>query len=206
MYMLLRYTLCSNIDVQIFFVDELSPDGSLAENDSMGEEVHDDGLMEGDLVVNPPPDAVPNSEEDQVQGRGRKRIINENSWVRNSRKRMRNTGKEYEYRVKCDQTYVKKKRPAKQMGPGCGVTCRNHCKARITNEQRAIIFQNYYAMGDSNRQREYISRHTTEKTPYARKENAMKVRKRSNHYYFTIKRLMYVKHIFCTPCPFHPDL
>ena len=72
----------------------------------------------------------------------------------------------------------KEKKRAKQMVPGCGVTCCSHCKGRINNEQQGIIFQTYYAMGDINSQWEYGTHHTIGKTPYARKEN---------HYYFTIE-------------------
>lgn len=46
-------------------------------------------------------------------------------------------------------------RRARQMGKPCEL-CRSNCSEKITYEQRRQIFDQYYQIGDLNRQREYI--------------------------------------------------
>jgi hypothetical protein len=53
------------------------------------------------------------------------------------------------------------------MEAGCGPTCKLKCHEKIDDYTRKAVFQSYWAMGDVNKQREFIARHT-EKTKVER--------------------------------------
>ncbi|MEW8545667.1 MAG: hypothetical protein AB2693_19270 [Candidatus Thiodiazotropha sp.] len=81
--------------------------------------------------------------------RGRKRSRDESSWVRNVRKRLKNTG----------QSYVGRKgqvKAAKVMKKGCGEKCKFQCHKKFSQEEREDIFHHYWALGDLTRQRDFV--------------------------------------------------
>ena len=62
------------------------------------------------------------------QNRGRKRVCSMESWKKNVKKRLRNSGQEYVMNSG-------RKRESRKMKPGCGVGCRLKCHDRITENQ-----------------------------------------------------------------------
>ena len=86
------------------------------------------------------------------QNHGRKRVCSMESWKKNVKKRLRNSGQEYVMNSG-------RKRESRKMKPGCGVGCRLKCHDRITENQRSNIFNDYWKLGDPIRQREYLAAH-----------------------------------------------
>lgn len=89
----------------------------------------------------------------------RKRLRNENNWVKNVQKNLKNQGKEYI--IKSSLKVVK----AKKVGVPCGDKCRLKCFNKINYDQRTLIHNQYWKMGDINRQREFILRQISPITP-----------------------------------------
>ncbi|CAG5050860.1 unnamed protein product [Parnassius apollo] len=45
---------------------------------------------------------------------------------------------------------------AKQLKPGCGDKCRLKCTLKINEQQRLVIFNNFWILGDLNGQRDFV--------------------------------------------------
>ena len=82
----------------------------------------------------------------------RKRKRNEDNWVTNVAKRLRNLGKEYK------STSSKKTVARRQVGPPC--TCKKKCYEQIGTENINTIHEEYWACGDSNIQASFIHKHS----------------------------------------------
>lgn len=82
----------------------------------------------------------------------RKRLRNETEWKRNKIRTLRNSGKEY-------LNWSGKVQPARKMKDSCPNSCKRKCKQKINEEQREEIFNEYWAMADINRQRDFVARH-----------------------------------------------
>ena len=67
----------------------------------------------------------------------------------------------------------------------CG-RCVNKCNEVLPDEDRDLIFQNYWKLGDRQRQRDYIASHVHVKQKQ-RQTNPDSKRKRTLHYYFTTR-------------------
>ncbi|XP_050516575.1 putative protein TPRXL [Diabrotica virgifera virgifera] len=85
----------------------------------------------------------------------RKRKATPNNWLRAKAKILRNSGKSYLSNSKKEMTIV----PAKSLKAPCSEKCKQNCVQKITETQRQQIFDNYWTMGDLQRQREFILRH-----------------------------------------------
>ena len=122
--------------------------------------------------------------------RVRKRIRNENEWKQNIRKRQRNNGLEYTSKL------GKTVQARKTIYHRCG-RCVNKCNDVLSDDDRDIVFQNYWSMGDRRRQREYISNHVNAKAKL-RKTVCSNKRKVTYHYFFTVrgKRIKVCKAVF----------
>lgn len=85
-----------------------------------------------------------------IKEKTRKRKSFPNEWRRNKMKLLRNSGKSY--------TSLKTgiEIPKRQIGPTCGKKCRLNCSTKFTEEERLSFFNNYWAIGDINKQRSYI--------------------------------------------------
>ena len=83
--------------------------------------------------------------------RGRKRTRNESNWKRSITKRLRNSGDEYY--TKCGKLVVKR-----CVQQSCG-NCRLKCSSNISSTERTVIFNNYWKLGDKNRQNDFITSH-----------------------------------------------
>lgn len=71
-------------------------------------------------------------------------------WIRNIAKRNKAIGLGY-------LSTAGVSRPGRHMKKPCDSSCRLKCWEKITNEQRQQLFDEYYEIGDLNRQREYIA-------------------------------------------------
>ena len=116
-----------------------------------------------------------------VAKKGKKRVRNESAWIKNVRKRQRNSGKVYISRT--GKTVA-----AKSVKPPCTEKCRLKCRDKITEEQRQEIFECYWGLGSLQRQRDFLnSCLTTLKVPYRRvKEGAAKTRNQNCVFHFTV--------------------
>ena len=56
-------------------------------------------------------------------------------------------------------------RPAKQMRPPCSYNCRISCYDKFDDEQRKILFDEYYQLADVSRQWEYLGKHIDKNVP-----------------------------------------
>lgn len=119
--------------------------------------------------------------ETTVTKKGKKRVRNESAWIKNVRKRQRNSGKEYISRT--GKTVAEK-----SIKLPCTEKCRLKCRNKITEDQRQEIFDCYWRLGTLQRQRDFLnSCLTTLKVPYRRvKEGAAKTRKQNCVYHFTV--------------------
>ena len=86
--------------------------------------------------------------------RGRKRKRDENEWKRNIAKRRRNQGKSY-------VTKGNKIRSGRKMKKGCGHSCRYKCHSKFSEEERERLFNEFWILGDINRQRNFLSKYAT---------------------------------------------
>lgn len=82
----------------------------------------------------------------------RRRRVSE--WIDTKRKIMKNLGKEYKSRKGTV-------RAAKKMHERCLSTCRVKCSEKITEDERQHVFETFWALGDQNKQREYIAKLAT---------------------------------------------
>lgn len=70
-------------------------------------------------------------------------------WIQSLRKKVVNSGKEYEYKVKKKSgEKITKKVKAKQIKPSCNDICKLKCKESFSEEIRLQIFNKFWASGD----------------------------------------------------------
>lgn len=86
---------------------------------------------------------------DQISARKRSR--NPAAWLVNIHRERLNAGKEY-------TTKSGKIKRAKAVQPGCDDTCRKKCSTKLTGDQRQVIFNDFWAIGNRSRQWDYLSR------------------------------------------------
>lgn len=67
------------------------------------------------------------------------------------RKKLLNSGQEHFSRDD-------KKKKAKEMGPPCPLSCRLKCSGKVNEEERKLLFNLYWALGDHTRQWDFISK------------------------------------------------
>uniref|UniRef100_A0A8D8SAD1 Uncharacterized protein n=1 Tax=Cacopsylla melanoneura TaxID=428564 RepID=A0A8D8SAD1_9HEMI len=94
--------------------------------------------------------------------KGRKRKKNEGKWKKNVRKANRNLGKSYKQSSKKQKDKI---RPERQLKSACGKKCRYKCSEIITDEERKALFQEYWNLGDVERQRDYLAHCMSDVTP-----------------------------------------
>ncbi|XP_022831051.1 uncharacterized protein LOC111359686 [Spodoptera litura] len=148
--------------------------------------------ISGSSSTSPPQGSVSNSNLETSQGlalstettvakKGKKRVRNESAWIKNVRKRQRNSGKQYVSRT--GKTVAEK-----SIKPPCTEKCRFRCRDKITEEQRQEIFKCYWGLGTLQRQRDFLnSCLTTLKVPYRRvKEGAAKNRNQNCVFNFMV--------------------
>lgn len=94
--------------------------------------------------------------EREIQQRGRKRKRDPDNWKKNVRKRLRNTGQSY---VNSKNIHI----PVRKVrGKDCA-SCRYKCNHNFPQSVREVILDQFWAMGDVARQKDFIINHTVTK-------------------------------------------
>ena len=143
--------------------------------------VHDGGL---------PNVEEPNGSNGETKSRSRTRCRMESEWrMQNVRKMSRNKGLEYPTRK---GTLVQVRNTIYHR---CG-RCVNKCNDILSDDDRDTICQNYWKMGDMQRQQDYLANHVvikaiSRKTPGSRRNMTL-------HHFFTVqhKRVKVCKAVF----------
>nr|CAI5838295.1 unnamed protein product [Callosobruchus analis] len=86
----------------------------------------------------------------EVKKNTRKRLRNPSKWRRNEIKRLRNLGQKY-------KDWKDNVHPKRQLKIAC-TSCRQKCNDKFSEEERKQIFENYWQLGDVNRQRDFITK------------------------------------------------
>lgn len=80
--------------------------------------------------------------------RSRKRKRDPSMWIKNAAKKARNCGQQY-----ISTSKSKKIIKARTMKEPCNNTCKLKCASKFTEEARINIFESFWALGESQRQR-----------------------------------------------------
>lgn len=125
----------------------------------------------------------------EIQKSGKKKKRNPEMWQKNQAKILRNKGEAYiSIQIKKNEdgtkSKLKKVRPKKSVQPPCAEKCRLKCFAKISNETRAQIFNEYYSLGNIEKQREYIASNMSSVNPKYKYSNAEHPRKPNNAFFF----------------------
>nr|CAI5856903.1 unnamed protein product [Callosobruchus analis] len=125
---------------------------------------------------------------DFQEKRGRKRKANTDAWLKNSAKRLRNRGQAYRSVKQIRQEdgtkkYVFIQRDKREIGPPCSDKCRLKCFEKISSEIRQSIFNDYWEMGNLQRQHDFMLSCMTPIKPRYRYEKADSCRRLNNAFY-----------------------
>lgn len=118
------------------------------------------------------------------RGRPKRKLRNINNWRANAAKKAKNYGMAGISKT-CKP--IKKR----QMGIGCG-KCRYDCQLKITIDERRKIFEDYWSLGDHQRQWDFIDRLTVSSQPVEIR-STMGVHKTISRKYFLTKSKERVK-------------
>lgn len=88
-------------------------------------------------------------EESRKTVKSKKRVKNEMEWQDKKRKRLRDSGKEY-------VGYKKKIHAARSVKP-YNHSCRYHCNENITEEERKVLFDEFYSVSSYDLQNAFLS-------------------------------------------------
>lgn len=83
--------------------------------------------------------------------KSRKRKADKSTWKKNLAKNLKDQGKAYV------SSTTNKPMKERTMEPPCRSTCRLNCYSNIPNETSQRLFQEYWGLGDANKQRDFIS-------------------------------------------------
>ncbi|XP_053966878.1 uncharacterized protein LOC128868612 isoform X2 [Anastrepha ludens] len=114
--------------------------------------------------------------------RGKKRVIRISARKKETAKRLRNMGKEYQSVSKTSKIIK-----AREILAPCTDKCKLSCSTKFSENQRKTIFNNYWALGNLEQQRSFIAGNIESIQPkyrYTRTENH---RKLNNAFYFQIE-------------------
>lgn len=162
----------------------------MSENESIGYNNTDDSDLDPDYggenssSSSTSSDKVPNEEAplEVEEIRGRKRKAKPEQWNKSIRKACRNHGKKYTYVNSKKETKVVED---KAMGPPpCKDTL--NCKTKVTEDQRLTIFTNYWALGDLQRQRNFLLLSMESVEPRYRYVRENSHRQKNNAFYFSV--------------------
>lgn len=112
--------------------------------------------------------------------KSRKRKADKSTWKKNMAKKLKDQGKAY---VSSTTNKTMKERT---MGPPCRSTCRLKCYSNIPNQTREQIFQEYWGLGDANKQRDFISYCIVAIKPKYQYHVHENKRRDNNGFYFTL--------------------
>ncbi|KAG5671358.1 hypothetical protein PVAND_001559 [Polypedilum vanderplanki] len=124
------------------------------ETEFINEEILDENLMEYE-------DELDNDNLNDFKPSNVRRPRHADEWKCNKRKKLRNSG----------QAYINTKGNLVQgrvMKPACS-NCRNRCNEKLTEEERQMNFNKFWALGEVVEQRKFIYNHIISKKPSRRK-------------------------------------
>lgn len=123
----------------------------------------------------------------------RKRIANQENWRKNVVKKLRNTGKSYVSSSKSNK-FIE----AKKLLPPCGEKCKLKCFTKFTEENRQSIFDDYWKLGDIDKQRYFLSSSMKIVKPKYRYVRENSHRRENNSFYFEVNKntIRVCKHFF----------
>ncbi|KAJ8944554.1 hypothetical protein NQ314_009460 [Rhamnusium bicolor] len=112
----------------------------------------------------------------------RKRKRQENKWKRNVAKKLKNTGQSY-------VSSTGKEVNGRRLREPCGSKCRLKCRDKISLDDRGRLFQQFWEMGNVNKQREYIIRHIKSVSPkyIYKRVNPTRDRSENKAYHFQVE-------------------
>nr|CAI5842730.1 unnamed protein product [Callosobruchus analis] len=110
-----------------------------------------------------------------------RKVLNSSQWRKNVAKALRNTGKEY--------VSVSKKgkvRPARTIQPPCGDKCKLQCSKKFTEEDRNLLFTEYWNLGDLQRQRDFLTTNMSLVQPKYQYKRDSSHRQQNHAFYFIL--------------------
>ncbi|GFY62370.1 hypothetical protein TNIN_6791 [Trichonephila inaurata madagascariensis] len=116
--------------------------------------------------------------EEEIVTHGKK-LRNPKTWKVNTVYPLKNSGKSYNSRGR-----LKIEIPAHKIQPPCGEKCGLKYSTKFDSAARQILFDAFWGLGDLQRQREYIVRHTHEIKPKYRYTCTEKYRALNTDFYF----------------------
>lgn len=163
----------------------MSEDESIGYNNTDDSDLDPDYGGENSSSSSTSSDEVPNEEAplEVEEIRGRKRKAKPEKWNKSIRKACRNHGKKYTYVNSKKETKVVED---KAMGPPCKDSCTLNCKTKVTEDQRLTIFTNYWALGDLQRQRNFLLLSMESVEPRYRYVRENSHRQKNNAFYFSV--------------------
>lgn len=108
----------------------------------------------------------------------RKRLTHAERWKRNICKERFNSGSSY-------TSFNGVEKPARFIKPPCSEKC-NRCERKLTNDERQNIFDNFWALENIDRKRDYITRLVDERVPATCSTSPECARKTVRSYHFVI--------------------
>ncbi|CAH2102382.1 unnamed protein product [Euphydryas editha] len=116
-----------------------------------------------------------------IEKKSKKRVRKPLKWKSKVAKQLRNSGKAY-----LSQSKSKKQVPERKVGPPCGEKCRLKCKDKIDEVSRQQIFDAYWGLGNLERQREFVVRHSQQIKPKYRYSSTQNFRALNTAFYFEV--------------------
>lgn len=111
--------------------------------------------------------------------KSKKRRRNTNMWKREVKKVKRNLGEAY-------KTVKGVEKPARKLLEPCDQKCRIKCTDKINEEHREKFFSEYWALGDINRQRNFINCHAETVEPKYQYKKINSTRSNNLQYFFNV--------------------
>nr|CAI5821986.1 unnamed protein product [Callosobruchus analis] len=117
----------------------------------------------------------------QITKVGKKRLRFPEKWRKNVAKALRNTGKEY-----VSVSKQGKVRPARTIQPPCGDKCKLQCSKKFTEEDRKLLFTEYWNLGDLQRQRDFLATNMSLVQPKYQYKRDSSHRQQNHAFYFIL--------------------
>lgn len=142
------------------------------ENEAIGEQDVPD-IMEQE---NEGDGEIENPEKDK---RVKKKKQAPKNWKKNVVKQLRNSGQAYTSVSKSKKTFDKK-----SLKQPCGDKCRLQCSSKFTNEERQKILDEYWSLGDIEKQRSFLLKNMITVNPKYRYKREGSHRKENKAFYY----------------------
>lgn len=110
---------------------------------------------------------------------GKKRVRNEDNWLKNKKKKLKNSGKSY-------VTKSGRSIEARKMKAPCSEKCVQKCSTKISDEQRNIIFNEFWALASFQRQRDFLGSCVEQLVLKYRRISSAEPRRPNSAFYFHV--------------------